>query len=102
MNGMQASFRFRHLFGKVTTSWSHCSHSVWKSLPKGKRRTLEASPPLPPQGAGYLPIRFLHSLGNGPIAIVPLPSFRWEMKRAGEPVRVPPFFSNAEAIGFAA
>jgi hypothetical protein len=31
-------------------------------------------------GAGYLPIRFLHSLGNGPIVIVPLPSFRWEMK----------------------
>jgi hypothetical protein len=25
--------------------------------------------------------RFLHSLGNGPIVIVPLPSFRWEIKQ---------------------
>ena len=32
-------------------------------------------------GAGSLSIRFLHSLGNGPIVIVPLPSFRWEMKK---------------------
>jgi hypothetical protein len=32
--------------------------------------------------AKYLPIRFLLSLSNGPIVIVPLPSFRWEMKKA--------------------
>ncbi|PKL19703.1 MAG: hypothetical protein CVV48_16670, partial [Spirochaetae bacterium HGW-Spirochaetae-4] len=31
-------------------------------------------------GAGYLPLRSLLSLGNGSIAIVPLPSFRWAMK----------------------
>ena len=29
--------------------------------------------------AGYLPLRFLQALRNGPIVIVPLPSFRWEM-----------------------
>ncbi len=26
--------------------------------------------------------RFRHSLGNGPIGIVPLPSLRWEIKTA--------------------
>ncbi|PKL11094.1 MAG: hypothetical protein CVV52_15175 [Spirochaetae bacterium HGW-Spirochaetae-8] len=48
--------------------------------PQGKPWKVEASPPLPPQGAGYLPLRSLLSLGNGSIAIVPLPSFRWAMK----------------------
>ena len=33
-----------------------------------------------PKGLTYLTLRFLHSLGNGPIGIVPLPSLRWEMK----------------------
>jgi hypothetical protein len=35
----------------------------------------------PGQGVGYLTLRSLHSLGNGPIVIVPLPSFRWGMRR---------------------
>ena len=35
--------------------------------------------PLPPQGTGYLLIRFLRSLSKGPILIAELPSFRWEM-----------------------
>ena len=49
------------------------------SQPQGKPWTREASPPLPPHGAGYLTLRSLHLLGNGPIVIVPLPSFRWGM-----------------------
>jgi hypothetical protein len=34
-----------------------------------------------PQGAGYLTLRFRHSLGNGTIVMFPLLSFRWGMRR---------------------
>ncbi len=45
-------------------------------IPQGKPWTQEASPPLPPQGAGYVTLRSRHSLGNGTIKMVPLLSLR--------------------------
>jgi hypothetical protein len=47
---------------------------------QGKPWTQEASPPFPPQGAGYLTLLSRHSLGNGTILMVPLLSLRWGIK----------------------